>query len=71
MKQSRFGELPVGTWFLFRGQRYKKLDTSLARDSQRHRIIFDRDTQVEIIGKEKPQSAQSHREIIDTTEAAA
>ena len=51
MKTTCFGELPVGTFFLFRGQRFKKLGTSLAGDSKRYRILFDRDTQVEILGK--------------------
>jgi hypothetical protein len=51
MKTTCFGELRVGTFFLFRGQRFKKLGTSLAGDSKRYRILFDRDTQVEILGK--------------------
>jgi hypothetical protein len=71
MKRSRFAELSVGTWFLFRGQRYKKLHTSLAGDSKRSRIIFDRDTQVDIIGLEKPQAAQPGPQIIRTQAAAA
>jgi hypothetical protein len=48
-----FCELPVGTFFLFRGQRFKKLETSLAEDSKSARIIFDRGTEVELIGKEE------------------
>ena len=53
MKKVRFGELPVGTYFLFRGQSFKKLGTSLAGDSKRSRIIFDRGTEVEIAANEQ------------------
>jgi hypothetical protein len=60
MKKVRFGKLPVGTVFLFRGQRFKKLDTSLAGDSKSSQILFDRGTEVEPIGNEKtPISADS------------
>jgi hypothetical protein len=59
MKKVCFGDLPVGTYFLFRGQRFKKLDTSLAGDSKRARIIFDRGTEVEIIEKEETPSSRN------------
>jgi hypothetical protein len=55
MKKVCFAELPVGSFFSFRGQRFKKLEGSLAGDSKSSRIIFDRDTEVEIVGnKETP-----------------
>ena len=53
MKKVCFGDLPVGTYFLFRGQRFKKLDTSLASDAKSSRILFDRGTEVEIDGSEE------------------
>jgi hypothetical protein len=53
MKKACFCELPVGTFFLFRRQRFEKLGTSLAGDSKSSRLIFDRDTQVEIIGEQE------------------
>jgi hypothetical protein len=53
MKKAPFGSVTIGTSFLFRGQRFKKLGTSLAGDSDRSRIIFDRDTEVEIIEDEE------------------
>jgi hypothetical protein len=53
MKKVSFGELAVGTFFLFRGQRFKKLDTSLAGDWKSSRIIFDRGTEVEITEQEE------------------
>jgi hypothetical protein len=56
MKKAPFCELSVGTFFLFRGQRFEKLGTSLAGDSKSSRIIFDRDTEVEIITKEGPST---------------
>jgi hypothetical protein len=53
MKKTCFAELPVGASFLFRGQRFKKLDASLAGHSKSSRIIFDRDTEVEIVANEE------------------
>jgi hypothetical protein len=53
MKTTCFGDLPVGNSFLFRGQIYKKWDTSLARDWRLFQLIFDRDTQVEAIRMRK------------------
>jgi hypothetical protein len=47
MKKFCFCELQTGTFFLFRGQLFKKVDTSLAEDSKRSRILFDRGTEVE------------------------
>jgi hypothetical protein len=49
MKKFCFCELPVGTFFLFRGQRFKKLETSLAEDSKSARIVFDRGIEVQPI----------------------
>jgi hypothetical protein len=53
MKKVSFSDLPVGTFFLFRGQRFKKLDTSLASDAISSRMLFDRGTEVEIVGNEE------------------
>jgi len=57
MKKVSFGELAVGTFFLFRGQRFKKLDTSLAGDSKSAQILFDRGTEVEIASNEETSTS--------------
>jgi hypothetical protein len=42
----RFGELPLGGRFEFRGRRYEKLALSLARDEERCGNIFQAETLV-------------------------
>lgn len=42
----RFGELPLGGRFEFRGRRYEKLALSLARDEDRCGNIFQAETLV-------------------------
>jgi hypothetical protein len=59
MKKVCFGDLPVCSFFLFRGQRFKKLDTSLASDAKSSRILFDRGTEVETAGSEETSKATS------------
>lgn len=43
---TRFGELPVGARFEFRGRRYEKLALSLARDEERQGNVFRDETEV-------------------------
>jgi hypothetical protein len=51
MKRILFSEVPIGASFRFRYVNYNKRTICSARDWKKLELIFDRDTQVEIAGK--------------------